>query len=165
MSDTDAATLPTEGEACPVQDAFDLDQALMEQLRALRGENRPAAVHSIGKALRSGHRREALTLLGRLEPHFTEVLVDDVVGASLAAAETHRARYLLGRLPHRRARELVAPAAARLLETESDGEAWMRIAELLEHLGLYDELGTLCRQAAENTDSDVREVADYFAAE
>ncbi len=54
---------------------------------------------------------------------------------------------------------LLAPSQ---LEATPDDDAYRRIAELFQHLGLQEPLAALCRRAAASNDPDIREVAEDF---
>ncbi|GAA2288406.1 hypothetical protein GCM10010402_52990 [Actinomadura luteofluorescens] len=68
----------------------------------------------------------------------------------------------MGRLTWSEAKEIVPPAVWRLLDDAGDGDDFRRMAELLDHLGLYEALQELCARAGVSTDDDVREVAEDF---
>ncbi|WP_406458102.1 hypothetical protein OG782_35245 [Streptomyces sp. NBC_00876] len=107
-------------------------------------------------------RREALFIIGSLSTDFTSPLVDDLLDIALSDRDTLRVRNLLGRLPHAEAGDIIPEAVGRLLHKEDDGYAYRRMAELLHHLGLAVALQTLCEQARDHIDAEVREVDQDF---
>jgi hypothetical protein len=114
-------------------------------------------------ALRSGvDRRDALFLLGVLDLQYTSDLVPEVVRAALSHGDADVARRTLGALDADEAAELVPPAVRAVLAAEPDDDAYRRMAELLDHLGLADALAELCEAAAASEDPDVQEVAEDF---
>jgi hypothetical protein len=110
-----------------------------------------------------GDRREALFLMGFLELEHTRELVPELVEAALSHRDALEARRALGALDAADAAELVPPAVRTLLEEEPDDDAFRRMAELLDHLGLEQALAELCETAAASEDPDIREVAEDFA--
>ncbi|OIV37970.1 hypothetical protein BIV57_08295 [Mangrovactinospora gilvigrisea] len=147
----------------PLVDASAAAEALERALVPLRLA-REETVARLRTALADlDRRREALAILGQLSTGFTERLLAELLAAGLADRDTVRVRNLLGRLPHGDARRLVPDGVRRLLAAEPDGDAYRRMAELLDHLGLDDALRTLCREARDSIDPEVREVAEDFA--
>jgi hypothetical protein len=104
----------------------------------------------------------ALFLLGVLETDYTAGLVDCLVATALTHGKALFARQLLGRLPYAQAAELVPPAVWRQLDATGDDDAYRRLAELLQHLGLRDALRELCERAMASPDPDTREVGEDF---
>ncbi|MEU9303315.1 hypothetical protein [Streptomyces sp. NPDC048269] len=107
-------------------------------------------------------RREALFIIGSLNTDFTSALVDELLVVALSDRDTLRVRNLFGRLPYAEAEEVLPNAVWNLLEKENDGDAYRRMAELLQHLGLHVALRALCARARDHVDADVREVAQDF---
>ncbi|MGH6653974.1 MAG: hypothetical protein ACRDVE_02080 [Actinocrinis sp.] len=129
---------------------------------ALEREPRTLAAH-LRAALTSGDdRRDALFLLGLLDLDYTRDLVPELVGAALSHRDAGEARRALGALEADTAGELVPPAVRALLEAQPDDDAFRRMAELLDHLGLEDALAELCEAAAASEDPDIQEVAQDF---
>lgn len=117
----------------------------------------------LGDALRSGaDRRDALFLLSLLDIEYTSELLPEVVRAALSHGDAGEARRVLGALDADEAAELVPPAVRAVLADEPDDDAYRRMAELLDHLGLAQALAELCEAAAASDDPDVQEVAEDF---
>jgi hypothetical protein len=133
-------------------------------LAAAALERDPAGLtRELRDALSGGvDRRDALFLLGLLDPQYTGDLVPEVVRAALSHSDAAEARRALGALDADEAAELVPPAVQAVLEAEPDDDAYRRMAELLDHLGLEDALAELCEAAAASEDPDVQEVAEDF---
>lgn len=105
---------------------------------------------------------EAILLLETLSTEQTRALIDVLLNHALRVRHTLLIRNLLGRLTWSEAKEIVPPAVWRLLDDAGDGDDFRRMAELLDHLGLYEALQELCARAGVSTDDDVREVAEDF---
>ncbi|MGW2310501.1 hypothetical protein [Actinomadura luteofluorescens] len=105
---------------------------------------------------------EAILLLETLSTEQTRALIDVLLNHALRVRHTLLIRNLLGRLAWSEAKEIVPPAVWRLLDDAGDGDDFRRMAELLDHLGLYEALQELCARAGVSTDDDVREVAEDF---
>jgi hypothetical protein len=128
--------------------------------------NEQATLLRLRSALgKPGERRAAITVLGVLSESFTRNLVPEIVAVALSHREALAARQLLGRLSYSAAAKSVPPAVWGQLENTGDYDAYRRMAQLLEHLGMADALRELCRRAAASNDSDVREVAVDFGGE
>jgi hypothetical protein len=120
-------------------------------------------VESLRKALHGlTGRGAAIVLLGHLDQAIVRALVGDVVGLALSHRHALEARQILGRLSYADAADRVPPAVWRQLEQTPDDDAYRRMAELLDHLGLDGALEELCRRAADSDDKDIREVAADF---
>lgn len=128
-------------------------------------EREPAELTArLRAALRGAEdRHEAVYLLGLLDLGYTRDLVPELVIVALSHRDALEARRALGALDADEAGELVPPAVRRLLEEESDDDAYRRMAELLDHLGLREALAELCETAAASEDPDIQEVAEDFA--
>jgi hypothetical protein len=142
--------------------ALDSADALAAATAELRAD-RTGTLARIRAALHGvPDRHGALTLLGSLETDYTGELAPDLVGIALSHRYALQARQALGRLPAAEARQVVPPAVWAQLEATGDDDAYRRMAELLDHLGLAGALGTLCETAAASPDPEVREVAEDF---
>ena len=127
------------------------------------GADREALLDRLRSALRGvGDRHGAFTFLGYLGSDYASDLIPELVEAALSHRDATKARHLIGRLPAEEARQVVPPAVWAQLERTSDYDAYRRMAELLDHLGLDDALEQLCATAAVSSDDDVREVAVDF---
>lgn len=125
--------------------------------------NEANTVRAIDAALSGPLRRDVLTILQALSPRYSIASLDALLRAALSIRDTLTVRELLARLPHTEAEANIPSAVWRLLDQEDDGDAYRRMAELLDHLGLNVALKELCRRAYDHIDPDVREVADDFA--
>lgn len=133
-------------------------------LTPLRAD-RNATVESIRTALLGvGQRQAAMIVLGQLDSDYTEAVLPELLAAALSHRDTQRVRRLLGQLPHREAAMSVPPAVWRQLAETPDEDAYRRMAELLDHLGLADALRTLISRAGSSPDPAVREVTEQFHA-
>jgi hypothetical protein len=125
--------------------------------------DRLTAVELLRGALRSiEHRQRALVLLRVLDPGFTIELVPDLVSVSLNHRNTLDAQETLRRLPRADAEHLIPSAVRRQLEITDDSDAYWRMAELLDHLGLDYALHQLRERARADDRPDVREVAEGY---
>ncbi|MEV6131990.1 hypothetical protein AB0M05_35260 [Streptomyces violaceusniger] len=125
--------------------------------------NSGATAQSLANSLDSlSGTRDVLFLLKTLDPDFTVVLVEPLLEVACTVRFTSRVRELLGRLPHSEARVVVPPAVWKMLNRSDDSNAYRRMAELFDHLGLAVELQELCVRASENIDEDIREVGEDF---
>jgi hypothetical protein len=104
-----------------------------------------------------------LRLLGNLSPEITLTVVDHVVDLAASDGTAILARGLLGRLPWKEAEANVPPAVTALLGRDDDELTYLRMAELLEHLGLAVALDELVERAARSDNDGVREVAHEYA--
>lgn len=143
-------------------DAAGAAEGLQRALVDLR-LNKENTVTAIDAALSGPHRRDVLTILEVLSPDYSRSSLDTLLGVALSVRDTLTVRELLGRLPYSEAKAVVPGAVWRLLDEEDDGDAYRRMAELLDHLGLNDALKELCRRAYDSIDPDVREVASDYA--
>lgn len=135
--------------------------ALYADLRRL-SHTGEATVAALGRALADvTRRRGALLVLAQLDGAVTVELIAPVVEASLSHRDALLAREVVARLPYRQYARHVPPQIDRLL-ADADHDTYRRLAELLDHLGLHDELDRLCALAATHPDPDVREVAEDF---
>lgn len=141
--------------------AEDLDRSLIDVRADLR-TNREETLADLRKALMGVERREAFILLGCLNTDITIELVDRLLVVALSLADTLRVRNLLGRLPDDELKKVVPNAVWRFLGSRDEGDAYRRMAELLEHLGLKEDLQDLCVRARDSIDPDIREVAEDY---
>lgn len=126
--------------------------------------NRNSAVDQLKAALEGvGNRGHALILLGCLDTSITQDLTRTLVRTALSHRYALQARQLLGRLSHREASQLVPPAVWRQLQETDDDDAYRRMAELFQFLGLTESLDELCSRAAASSDPDIQEVAEDFS--
>jgi hypothetical protein len=116
-------------------------------------------------SLTGGQQRPALVLLSVLGGSYTVALVPQVVAASLSHRDALLAREVLGRLAHRDAANVVPAAVWQVLAQYEGDDAYRRLAELLDHLGLRDTLDELCSRALASDDADVREVGEDYGGE
>lgn len=158
MTTVDSQTDPTGGAW---QAALDTANALIRAGIHLSG-NRQSLLRLLREALLGGDRRGAMTLLGSLGHELTADLVPEVVAVALSHRDALKARELLGRLPARLAAQVVPPAVTAQLAQTPDDDAYRRMAELLDHLGLVDALESLCDVAAASDDPEIRDVASDF---
>jgi hypothetical protein len=160
MTNTDAQADPTDGVW---RSALDTADALTRAGIYLTGTRQPLR-RRLREALRgAGHdRNNAMTLLGSLGHELTVDLVPEVVAVALSHRDALEARQLLGRLPASLAAQVVPPAVTAQLEEAPDDDAYRRMAELLDHLGLADALESLCDTAAASDDPEIREVGADF---
>ena len=148
----------------PWESASQAAEALQITMSDLR-TNSETAIDCLRSALTDFSARDpALTVLGILSTDYTVKLIDDLVVVALRTRYTLQIRNLLGRLAYQQAEALVPLAVWRLLEAESDGDAYRRMAELLDHLGLKDALDQLFIQARNSIDEDAREMAEDFSS-
>lgn len=120
-------------------------------------------VESLRKALHGATGRgEAIVMLGHLDHAIVRAVVADLVWLAVSHRYALQTRQILGRLSHADVADRVPPAVWRQLEETPDDDAYRRMAELLDHLGLADALEELCRRAAASDDADIREVAADF---
>jgi hypothetical protein len=142
--------------------ALDAARALTASLRALLVD-RDSAIASMRVALLDPvQRTEAMTVLGQLAADYTEAVLPELMIAALSHRDTHRVRRLLGQLPCRAAARSVPAAVWRQLAETPDDDAYRRMAELLDHLGLADALATLVSRAENSSDEAMREIAEDF---
>jgi hypothetical protein len=119
-------------------------------------------VEQLGAALTDpSRRRSALLILQQVDVPVTVSLLEPIVSAALSHRDALLARETLGRLPYRLGAARVPPVVAGLLDG-SDDDTYRRLAELLDHLGLYAALRDLCERAARSDDPNVREVGTDF---
>jgi hypothetical protein len=124
--------------------------------------NRAETVERIRRGLIGGGERWlALTILLHLETDFIADVIEPLVAVSVSHRYARLTREVLGRLPYDHAAELVAPVVLSRLD-DADDDEYRRLAELLDHLGLYDALGQLCLRAAGSDDPHIKEVAVDF---
>jgi hypothetical protein len=114
------------------------------------------ALHSVG-----GETLDP-TMLGFLETDYSEVLVDELVGAALSHRYALRTRRILGRLSHDHAEHIVPSAAWRLLQKDVDYEANRGMPELLERLGLHRTLGQLAAEALASSEPEISKVGEGY---
>lgn len=155
--------VPEPGEPWPPWEAATASvEALESTLLPLRLDEE-ATARSIEAALGAlSTRREAFSILGLLDTRYTVDLLDQILRNGLADRDVLRVRHLLGRLPYSVAAEVVPRSVEKLLQSEGDAQAYRRMAELLDHLGLPDALDQLRAQAVDSIDPDVREVWEDY---
>jgi len=139
----------------------DLERSLVDVRIDLR-DNRAETLEDIKTALKGIERREALVLLECLNPDVSKELIDPLLAVALSVADTLQVRNLLGRLPYKELQSVVPAAVWRFLDRRNEGDAYWRMAELFEHLGLEAALQHLCVRARDSIDPDIREVAEEF---
>ncbi|MCP9948064.1 hypothetical protein [Actinomadura madurae] len=148
------------------RDAFTKALEAADQLNRALGPlrmDREGTKDRLRSALREPEQEvQAILLLQTLSVELTKALIDIVLEHALRDRYTLLIRNLLGRLAWSEAREIVPPAVWRLLDNATDGDDFRRMAELLDHLGLYEALQELCVRASDSIDEDVREVAGDF---
>jgi hypothetical protein len=125
----------------------------------------PASVARLaGDALREAPYGQILSLLGVLDPAVTLVVADRLVYYGVSDHWAVQVRYLLGRLPHSDALRTIQPSVLAHAQGE-DYIGFIRYAELLEHLGLFDGLRELLRLTKANADPEIQRIGpEYFAA-
>lgn len=106
-------------------------------------------------------RNGTLLALQGLEPSVSAALADVLVPLAVSHKYALRVRQLLGRMSHHQAARIVPPLVAIVLDnpTQADDDAFRRLAELLEYLGLGAALDDLLKRAARSDDPNIREVA------
>jgi hypothetical protein len=119
----------------------------------------PTTLERLRQGLYGGYRTETLHLLRFLDDEFTIALLNELVAFSLSERDGMLVRENLGRLPYSDAERLVPFAVWRLLEEQNDAFAYMRLAHLLDHLGLDEAGRELVRRALASDDPEVRQVA------
>lgn len=135
---------------------------LVADLTGLARDGTP--IPGVRRALeRPEERPAALSILGLLDTSYTAELVDTLVSASLSHRDALAVREVLGRLTYREAQRIVPPAVDRQLARTPDDDAYRRLAELLDHLGLARALRLLAERALASDDPDIREVGEDFA--
>jgi hypothetical protein len=154
---------PADGREEAWQRAVGRVAALAADMSAL-GRDQAALLDRLAVALADpGERGLALDLLGFLGTDYTVALTGRLVAVSLSHRDALKVRQVLGRVPAGDAVRVVPPAVWSQLAETSDDDAYRRLAELLQHLGLAEALGQLCARAAASGDPDVREVGADFA--
>ncbi|GGN44634.1 hypothetical protein FHR83_004542 [Actinoplanes campanulatus] len=106
-------------------------------------------------------RRQTLFVLSQLDASFTVALIRPVVEASLSDRDALLARQVVARLPFTAYASAVPDIVVELLGDADDG-VFRRLAELLDHLGLYPALRRLTEIARRSDDPDIREVGEDF---
>jgi hypothetical protein len=150
---------PEKDHWLPVWAACDSLSAVTAEL----ARDRSSTVDQLEVALEgAGNRGRVLFLLGCLDTSITGDLTRTLTRIALSHGYALHARRLLGRLSHREASQRVPPAVWEQLEETDDDDAYRRMAELLQFLGLAEALEELCRRAAAHVDPHVREVAEDF---
>ena len=107
-------------------------------------------------------RRASLSVLSQLDTSFTLALIQLVVEASISHRDALLARQVVARMSYASYAAAVPPVVDQLLE-DADDDAYRRLAELLDHLGLYAHLQRLSERASDSSDADIREVGSDFA--
>jgi hypothetical protein len=124
--------------------------------------DREQTILSLRDSLKSAlTRRAALSVLAMLDTSFTLALTTEVVTASLSHRDALLAREVLARAAFAEYAQTVPPYVDQLLQ-DGDDDTFRRLAELLDHLGLYRDLKRLCDRAAVSDDPHVREVGADF---
>ncbi|MFE3456243.1 hypothetical protein ACFXKD_01775 [Nocardiopsis aegyptia] len=100
----------------------------------------------------------ALDFLAAL-PEDVPALLSDLVDLSLSHGWALAARRAIGTLPHDDLVPLLEPLVLEHLDTADDDE-YLRLAELLVHVGAWDLLGRLVAHAPVTDDPNTREAAD-----
>jgi hypothetical protein len=108
-------------------------------------------------------RRKALLLLSYLDASYTLALADLLVERALSHRDALLVRQLFGRLEHYQIVDTVPAAVLRLLDEIGDDDAYRRMAELLQHLGLTSALNLIIDRALASNDIYVREVGAEYA--
>jgi hypothetical protein len=109
-----------------------------------------------------GEPRTALLLLQVMDTDYTVALADAVVGWALSARYTLLVRRVFARLPRDEQAGVVPTAVWRQLAETDDHDAYRRMAELLDYLGLDDALEQLASTALASDDPVLREVGREF---
>lgn len=99
--------------------------------------------------------------VGYTHPFLPQLVADSTTLSAAAITRT-----ILGRLPYQDRHNLIPPLARHELDrADHDPEGYFeyaRIAELLEHLGLYPELTALLTRAAASTNPDTQDITELF---
>lgn len=125
------------------------------------------AIEGLRRALGpgSGTAAEAIWTLALLPPRFTKPLIGELISRSISERYGGEARWLLGRLPHAEAAQVVPGLVHdELRQPGADYFTYHQLASLLDHLGLVEALAELVLRASASDDPDIREVADDFRA-
>ena len=137
-------------------------RALIERLLLVRPSLRGSQVISdLSDALGSARRQWALYLLSLADADLVSELLPELVVAGFRPRDALLVREILGRLPRAALQSLLPPVIHDRLRDAEDDE-FRRIAELLKHLGLSDQLADLVAVARVSDDPNIREVADDF---
>ena len=150
-----------EGED-PWPAVLDLAGQLYRAANAV-ARDQSAAVSRLRAELVTGHRRLALLLLPALHTDLTVALADILITYALSHRDALLVRQLFARLPRHEAVSVVPPAVWAQLGRTDDEDAYRRLAELLDYLGLEDALRELVAQALASDDPAVREIGEELA--
>lgn len=125
--------------------------------------DRSATLARLREALTTPTRhRRALLLLQVLHTDYTVGLADVLVRRALSTGDTALVRRLFARLPRDEMVGVVPTAVWRQLAETDDFDAYRRMAELLDYLGLDDALQQLADAAADSDDPETREVGREY---
>jgi hypothetical protein len=128
--------------------------------------DRSTTLYRLRKALTNPTKnRLALLLMQVLHTDFTVALADVLTRRALSTRDTYLVRHLFARLPRDEAVGVVPNAVWRQLAETDDCDAYRRMAELLDHLGLDHALQQLAEAAAASDDPETREVGKEYGAE
>jgi hypothetical protein len=148
-------------EADTFGQALELAGSLYSTAYALQADQ-PATLARLRAELAGGQTRQALLLLANLHPDYTVALADPLATRALSHRDALLVRQVFGRLPHHEAVDVVPAAVWRQLGRTADDDAYRRLAELLDHLGLDDALRELAEAALRSDDPAIREVGEEF---
>ena len=140
----------------------DTDSLFLRIARINRATDLVALVRSSLKSPMT--RIAAMRALAHMDQGITLQVLPELVDI---AAHSHRdallARQAIGRLPYEAVARRLSDVVMPRLPTADDDE-YRRLAELLDHLGLYDLLRTLVDAALASDDVNTREVGEDFRA-
>ena len=137
-------------------------RALSAALGELRWDY-PTTLELLKEALAGvSDRRVALLLLLHLGQDYVLGVADHLVRISLSYRDAMLTRQILGSLPHDEIARVVPRYVWAVLDEEDDGDAYRRLAELLQYLGLFESLQELSERAILSGDLEIREVGQEF---
>ncbi len=141
------------------EDPIDATKVHMLELLRLRPK---WAGREVERRLREEIRSEwVMYLLLVADTDLCLALLPEIFGEVFRIRRTLQVRQVLGRLPRKTLKAELPPLVDQQMLT-ADYDEFRRMAELLEHLGLSEELAALVQRGSESDDPDIRDAAtDY----
>lgn len=147
------------------QNALEAAGALHMAVSRLAAD-KDTALALLADALRTGtQRRRALLLLSFLDPAYTIALADLLVELAISHRDGLLIRQILGRPRFVEVADVVPAVAWRTLDDIGDDDAYRMLADLLNHLGLYEARHRLRGRALASQDPYVHAAGEEIGAD